>query len=107
MLIVLWCAIILHARWGGFIRQRGLMIMALFGNIVTSFSWFGVNMLGVGLHSYRFMQKAFPWLVGFMISQLALMAVAAMPLEKWRSFQTAWVPSRGEQPQGSPAPSAG
>ncbi|PYL79061.1 MAG: cytochrome C biogenesis protein, partial [Verrucomicrobia bacterium] len=27
VLIVLWCAIILHARWGGFIRQRGLMIM--------------------------------------------------------------------------------
>ena len=107
VLIVLWCAIILHARWGGFIRQRGLMIMALFGNIVTSFSWFGVNMLGVGLHSYGFMQKAFPWLVGFMISQLALMAVAAMPLEKWRSFRPACVPSRGEQPQVSPAPSAG
>lgn len=107
VLIVLWCAIILHARWGGFIRQRGLMIMALFGNIVTSFSWFGVNMLGVGLHSYGFMQKAFPWLVGFMISQLVLMAVAAMPLEKWRSFQTVLAPSHGEQPQISPAPSAG
>jgi ABC-type transport system involved in cytochrome c biogenesis permease subunit len=88
VLIVLWCAIILHARWGGFIRQRGLMIMAIFGNVVTSFSWFGVNMLGVGLHSYGFMQKAFPWLVGFMISQLALMAMAAMPLERWRSFRT-------------------
>jgi ABC-type transport system involved in cytochrome c biogenesis permease subunit len=87
VLIVLWCAIILHARWGGFIRQRGLMIMAIFGNIVTSFSWFGVNMLGVGLHSYGFMQKAFPWLVGFIASQLALMAVAAMPLERWRSFR--------------------
>jgi ABC-type transport system involved in cytochrome c biogenesis permease subunit len=107
VLIVLWCAIILHARWGGFIRQRGLMIMALFGNIVTSFSWFGVNMLGVGLHSYGFMQKAFPWLVGFMISQLALMAIAAMPLEKWRSFAPSRVRTHGEQPQISPAPSAG
>jgi hypothetical protein len=45
-------------------------------------------MLGVGLHSYGFMQKAFPWLVGFIVSQLALMAVAAMPLERWRSFRT-------------------
>jgi ABC-type transport system involved in cytochrome c biogenesis permease subunit len=107
VLIVLWCAIILHARWGGFIRQRGLMIMAIFGNVVTSFSWFGVNMLGVGLHSYGFMQKAFPWLVGFMISQLALMAIAAMPLEKWRSFRTASVRSRGEQPQISAALPAG
>src|SRR5262249_2911240 len=86
VLIVLWCAITLHARWGGFIRQRGLMMMAIFGNIVTSFSWFGVNMLGVGLHSYGFMQKAFPWLLGFMISQLALITAASMPLENWRSF---------------------
>jgi ABC-type transport system involved in cytochrome c biogenesis permease subunit len=89
VLIVLWCAIILHARWGGFIRQRGLMVMAIFGNIVTSFSWFGVNMLGVGLHSYGFMQKAFPWLLGFMISQLALITVASLPLEHWRSFSAA------------------
>ena len=89
VLIVLWCAITLHARWGGFIRQRGLMMMAIFGNIVTSFSWFGVNMLGVGLHSYGFMQKAFPWLLGFMISQLALITVASMPLENWRSFRAA------------------
>ena len=107
VLIVLWCAIILHARWGGFIRQRGLMIMAIFGNVVTSFSWFGVNMLGVGLHSYGFMQKAFPWLVGFMVSQLALMLIAAMPLERWRSFCAAQVSSRGEQPQISSALSAG
>ena len=107
VLIVLWCAIILHARWGGFIRQRGLMIMAIFGNVVTSFSWFGVNMLGVGLHSYGFMQKAFPWLVGFMVSQLALMLIAAMPLERWRSFGAAQVSSRSEQPQISSALSAG
>jgi ABC-type transport system involved in cytochrome c biogenesis permease subunit len=98
VLIVLWCAITLHARWGGFIRQRGLMIMAIFGNIVTSFSWFGVNMLGVGLHSYGFMEKAFPWLIGFIVSQLVLMCIAAMPLEQWRSFRVAEASSRGEAP---------
>jgi ABC-type transport system involved in cytochrome c biogenesis permease subunit len=100
VLIVLWCAIILHARWGGFIRQRGLMIMAIFGNVVTSFSWFGVNMLGVGLHSYGFMQKAFPWLVGFMVSQFALMCVAAMPLERWRSFRIPADARRGKGESG-------
>ncbi len=99
VLIVLWCAIILHARWGGFVRQRGLMVMAIFGNIVTSFSWFGVNMLGVGLHSYGFMQKAFPWLVGFIVSQLALMLVASMPLERWRSFATTSKSRSKEQPR--------
>jgi ABC-type transport system involved in cytochrome c biogenesis permease subunit len=87
LLIVLWCALILHARWGGFIRHRGLMIMALFGNVITSFSWFGVNMLGVGLHSYGFMNKAVPWLAAFMLSQLLLMTLASLPLARWRSFQ--------------------
>jgi len=87
LLIVLWCAITLHARLGGYIRERGLMIMALFGNVITSFSWFGVNMLGVGLHSYGFMNKAVPWLAAFMISQLALMAIASIPQQRWQSFR--------------------
>lgn len=107
VLIVLWCAITLHARWGGFIRQRGLMIMAIFGNVVTSFSWFGVNMLGVGLHSYGFMQKAFPWLVGFILSQFALMLTASIPLELWRSFRPAAVASRQAGPRISPTLSTG
>src|SRR5438093_5298685 len=68
LLIVLWNAIILHARWGGLVKDRGLMVMAVFGNIVTSWSWFGVNMLGIGLHSFGFMESAFPWLIGFCIS---------------------------------------
>src|SRR5690606_22056914 len=57
LLIVIWCAIILHARWGGMVGQRGLMALTIFGNVVTAFSWFGVNMLGVGLHAYGFMDK--------------------------------------------------
>ncbi len=85
LLIVLWCALALHARWGGYIRRRGLMVMAIFGNAITSFSWFGVNMLGVGLHSYGFMEKAFPWLLAFILSQVLVIALAWIPLEKWRS----------------------
>lgn len=87
LLIVIWCAVILHARWGGMIRDRGLMAAAIFGNIVTAFSWFGVNMLGVGLHSYGFMDKAFFWLMLFNVTQLAFIALAFVPQEKWRSFQ--------------------
>ncbi len=86
LLIVIWNALILHARWGGMIRERGLMILAVAGNIVTSFSWFGVNMLGVGLHSYGFMDAAFKWLITYDISQLVLIAIALIPLKHWRSF---------------------
>jgi ABC-type transport system involved in cytochrome c biogenesis permease subunit len=89
LIIVLWNAIILHCRWGGLVRQRGLMMLAVFGNIVTSWSWFGVNMLGVGLHSYGFTQAAFNWLVGFVAFFTLIIGVAALPLDKWRSFQPA------------------
>ncbi|MBA3544759.1 MAG: cytochrome c biogenesis protein CcsA [Chthoniobacterales bacterium] len=84
-LIVLWNAIILHARWGGLVRQRGLMVMAVFGNVVTSWSWFGVNMLGIGLHSYGFMDSAFPWLIAFGLSQVAFMLIGVLPPHLWRS----------------------
>lgn len=89
LLIVIWNALILHARWGGMIRERGLMALAVGGNIITSFSWFGVNMLGVGLHSYGFMDRSFPWLVAFDVSQLVLIGLACIPLNKWRSFSPA------------------
>lgn len=85
ILLVLWNVIILHARLGGFVKARGLMAMAIFGNIVTSWSWFGTNMLGIGLHSYGFMSEAFYYLVLFVLSQLLFMALAMLPTRMWKS----------------------
>jgi len=85
LIIVLWNALILHLRWGGMIRERGLIICAIGGNIVTSWSWFGVNMLGIGLHSYGFTDAAFRWLLAFVASQLFFIALGLMPARMWRS----------------------
>ena len=79
LLIVLWNAIILHCRWGGYIAERGTMAMAIFGNIITSLSWFGVNMLGIGLHSYGFMDQAFWALSVFVASQAILILFCLAP----------------------------
>jgi len=103
LLIVLWNAIILHARWGGLVRDRGIMNLAVFGNIVTSFSWFGVNMLGIGLHSYGFMDAAFKWLVFFVATQLVIIGLGLVPLHLWRSFH-APSPASGAGSVGTPAP---
>jgi ABC-type transport system involved in cytochrome c biogenesis permease subunit len=86
LIIVLWNALILHLRWGGLIRDRGLANCAIFGNIVTAWSWFGVNMLGIGLHSYGFTEAAFKWLVLFVGSQLLLIAIGMLPKKMWKSF---------------------
>ncbi|MAE62896.1 MAG: cytochrome C assembly protein [Phycisphaeraceae bacterium] len=88
VLIVLWNALILHARWGGMVRQRGIAVLAVFGNIVTSWSWFGTNMLGVGLHAYGFIDSAVFYLLVFVFSHLGFMALGMIPLRFWRSFRT-------------------
>jgi ABC-type transport system involved in cytochrome c biogenesis permease subunit len=80
LLIVLWCAVLLHARVGGLLRERGLISGALIGNIVTAFSWFGVNLLGIGLHTYGFMEGAFRWLAIFTATQLLCIIWAAISL---------------------------
>ena len=78
LMIVIWNAAILHARWGGIIRERGLVAMAIFGNAVTAWSFFGTNMLGIGLHSYGFMDKAFAWLMVFVFVQIVMLTGGLM-----------------------------
>jgi cytochrome c-type biogenesis protein CcsB len=106
LIIVLWNALVLHARWGGLVRERGLANMAIVGNIVTSWSWFGVNMLGIGLHSYGFTAAAFRWLTLFIFSQLFLVLLGSLPKSMWRSFSQNGPPP-GRIPPGkgiNPAP---
>jgi ABC-type transport system involved in cytochrome c biogenesis permease subunit len=83
LLIVLWCAICLHARWGKLCTERGQAALAVFGNVVTAWSWFGVNLLGVGLHSYGFMQGTFVTLILFWLSQLLIIGLAYLPPRFW------------------------
>lgn len=54
LMIVLWSLVITHLRWGGFIRDLGINAATIFLGCIISFSWFGVNAMGVGLHSYGF-----------------------------------------------------
>ncbi len=89
LMIVLWNALVLHCRWGKLAGPRGIMCLAIFGNIITSWSWFGTNMLGVGLHAYGFMDSATFWLLIFVVSQMALIGAGLLPARYWRSPATA------------------
>ncbi len=61
LMIVIWNAIVLHARWGRW-SANAAWRLAVCGNIVTLWSWFGVNEMGVGLHSYGFTEGRAFWL---------------------------------------------
>lgn len=59
LMIVLCTLAILHARHGGYIKDMGLHLSTIFLGGIVAFSWWGVNLLGVGLHAYGF--KAGIW----------------------------------------------
>jgi len=56
MVIVLWCLAVLHMRLAGWVKELGLHLCTAFGANFCLFSWWHVNLLGVGLHSYGFTQ---------------------------------------------------
>ena len=85
LLIVIWNALLLHARWDRLVSDRGFANLAIAGNIVTSWSWFGVNELGIGLHSYGFTDGVWLALWIYWISQVALIAAGLIP---WRKDPT-------------------
>ena len=82
LMIVLWNALVLHARWGALVRHRGFAVLAIFGNVVTAWSWFGVNLLGVGLHTYGHTEGRTKWVVMFVVSQLVVMALGCLLRQK-------------------------
>jgi ABC-type transport system involved in cytochrome c biogenesis permease subunit len=86
LLIVIWNAIILHARWGGLVKSRGVALLAIGGNMVTAWSWFGVNLLGVGLHNYGFMKGVMTSLIVWWVVNAAIIAIGLIPQRQWASF---------------------
>ncbi|MDF2376929.1 MAG: cytochrome c biogenesis protein CcsA [Verrucomicrobiales bacterium] len=64
LMICLWTLVILHGRMAGWIRDLGVHMNAIILAIITTFSWWGVNNLGVGLHSYGFTEGVWGALYG-------------------------------------------
>ena len=90
LMIVLYNALCLHARWGGMVRERGLALLAIGGNIVATWSLFGVNAFGVGLHAYGGSDRSTSmWLLAFATSQALIIAIGLIPPETFRGRKSA------------------
>ncbi len=86
VLIVIWNALILHARWSGLVKDRGVAVLALLGNAVTTWSWFGTNQLGVGLHAYGFNNDLQLLCTYLWILHGLLVVIGLTPKRYWASF---------------------
>jgi ABC-type transport system involved in cytochrome c biogenesis permease subunit len=92
VLIVIWNALNLHARWCGLVRQRGMAVLSVAGIMVTFWSYFGTNQLGAGLHNYGFNKTladlcSYIWIICLIVIGLGL-----IPLKYWRSFSGTGLP---------------
>ena len=87
LIIVLWNALALHARWGGTAKERGLAALAVGGNIFVSWSWWGVNALGTGLHSYGFKRGTLYYLALFAAFNLTIIGIGMLPKRLWWSHR--------------------
>ena len=77
LLIILWCAVVFHCRSAGLIRQNGTAVGAIIGLILVMFAWIGVNLLGIGMHSYGFTTRGVTLLYSFMIFEAVFLIAAA------------------------------
>ena len=75
LLILLWSAILFHARLAGWIKEIGMAFGTIIGMSAVSLAWFGVNLLGVGLHSYGFTSGVSRGLTIFIAAELTFMVV--------------------------------
>ncbi len=83
LLIVLWTAVLYHARLGRMIGDVAMAAGTIVGAIIVMMAWLGVNLLGVGLHSYGFTSGLATNLFAYTAFELLFIAILA-PLAKWR-----------------------
>ncbi len=70
LLIVMWQILIIHLRISGLIKPLEFAFGMIISNIFLAFGWFGVNLLGVGLHSYGFTDSIATNLALFILFEL-------------------------------------
>jgi len=82
LLILIWLAVLFHARLAGWIGHVGLAVGGIGATIAVVLAWFGVNLLGVGLHAYGFTSGAARGLLAFIIVELVFIAVSVPLIRK-------------------------
>lgn len=75
LLIVLWLIWLLHSRVSGHAKNCGFTALLALLNVVVALSWFGVNLLNTGLHSYGFTHAAALGLGAFCAAEFVFVGV--------------------------------
>ncbi len=80
LMIVLWCAIIFHARIAKIIHPLGAAVGCILTLVNVMWAWFGVNLLNVGLHSYGFTSGIANTLAVYVLAEIIFICTAILVL---------------------------
>jgi cytochrome c biogenesis factor len=67
LLIILWGSAVVHAKRGKIIGSALTSACAVISILMVMLAWIGVNLLGVGLHSYGFTYSGIGLLAGVFV----------------------------------------
>jgi ABC-type transport system involved in cytochrome c biogenesis permease subunit len=82
LLIVLWLLWLLHGRLSGLLKPLPFALGMALTTVIVALSWFGVNLLGVGLHSYGFTSGIAVNLALFVAAELAIVGTCGFLLRQ-------------------------
>lgn len=82
LLIVLWLVWIVHGRVSGEFSRLIATMGYAFLSVIVGLAWIGVNLLGVGLHSYGFTEGLFRGLGIFAFIEVALIGYAGWSISQ-------------------------
>ncbi len=61
-----------------------MAVLAVVGNMITTWSWFGTNQLGVGLHAYGFNNTLALGCTVFWGIQICFLVLGLAPFAAWK-----------------------
>jgi len=72
LLVLLWVLILMHLKAGKLVSSKTLEVLTSMLSIVVAFCLFGVNLLGVGLHSYGYSPRLFVAFISFVVLDVSI-----------------------------------
>lgn len=82
LLIILWGVIVLHGNKARLLGENGVAFGAIIGMMFVMLTWVGVNLLGVGLHSYGFSSIGANALFAYIGGEILFLVITGFVIKK-------------------------
>lgn len=83
LLVLIWVLVVMHLKAGNLVKPKTLEVLSALLLIAIAFCLFGVNLLGVGLHSYGFSPNLLAAFSAFVLGDILIVCFFSF----WKRFK--------------------